>query len=63
MQAPDALSRCMKSDETDCISSPNESDPYFPYVAEQTGNIDVIEVNSSGEQIIQEIQLNILKIG
>jgi len=51
MQAPDALSRCMKSDATDCISSPDESDPYFPYVAEQTGIIDIIAVNSSGEQI------------
>ena len=62
MQAPDALSRCMKSDATDCISSPDESDPYFPYVAEQTGNIDIIEVNSSGEQIIQEIQLNHMSV-
>jgi hypothetical protein len=58
MQAPDALSRCMKSDATDCISSPDESDPYFPYVAEQTGNIDIIAVNSSGEQIKHEMQLN-----
>jgi hypothetical protein len=62
MQAPDALSRCMTSDATDCISSPIESDPYFPYVAEQTGNIDIIEVNSSGEQIIQEIQLNHMSV-
>ena len=57
MQAPDALSRCKKSDATDCISSPNESDPYFPYVAEQTGINDIIAVNSSGEQIKQEMQL------
>jgi hypothetical protein len=41
---PDALSRCMKSDANDCISSPDESDPYFPYVAEQTGIIDIIAV-------------------
>ena len=59
MQAPDALSRCMKSDATDCISSPDESDPYFPYVAEQAGIIDIIAVNSSGEQIKQEMQLNV----
>jgi hypothetical protein len=52
----------MKSDATDCISSPIESDPYFPYVAEQTGNIDIIEVNSSGEQIIQVIQLNHMSV-
>ena len=58
MQAPDALSRCMKSDTTDCISSPDESDPYFPYVAEQTEIIDIIADNSSGEQIKQEMQLN-----
>jgi hypothetical protein len=31
-------------------------------VAEQTGNIDIIEVNSSGEQIIQEIQLNHMSV-
>ena len=58
MQAPDTLSRCMKSDATACISSPDESDPYCPYVAEQTGIIDIIAVNSSGEQIKQEMQLN-----
>jgi hypothetical protein len=48
----------MKSDATDCISSPDESDPYFPYVAEQTGIIDIIAVNSSGGQIKHEMQLN-----
>jgi hypothetical protein len=31
-------------------------------VAEQTENIDIIEVNSSGEQIIQEIQLNHMSV-
>ena len=62
MQAPDALSRCMKSDTTDCISSPDESDPYFPYVAEQTEIIDIIADNSSGEQIKQEMQLNHMSV-
>jgi hypothetical protein len=37
---------------------PDESDPYFPDVAEQTGIIDIIAVNLSGEQIKQEMQLN-----
>jgi hypothetical protein len=39
----------MKSDATDCISSPDEFDPYFPYVAEQTGIIDIIAANSQLE--------------
>jgi hypothetical protein len=46
----------------DCISSPDESDPYFPYVAEQTGIIDIIAANSSGEQIKQEMQLNHMSV-
>ena len=62
MQAVDALSRCMKSEATDCISSSDESDPYFPDVAEQTGIIDIIAVNLSGEQIKQEMQLNHMSV-
>lgn len=43
MQVPDALSRCMKSDASDGMSSPEEADPYFPYITEQTGQIDIID--------------------
>lgn len=39
MQVPDALSRCMNSDASDVISSPEENDPFFPYITEHTGKI------------------------
>ena len=44
------------------FQAPDESDPYFPYVAEQTGIIDIIADNSSGEQIKQEMQLNHMSV-
>lgn len=54
MQVPDALSRCMRSDASDGISSPEEADPFFPYMTEHSGkikfaeaprNTDIIKVN------------------
>lgn len=52
MCVPDALSRCMNSDATDGITSPDESDPFFPYVAEQTGQIQIVENTGKGNGII-----------
>ena len=42
MQAPDALSRC-KEDNVDGNTSPDETDPYFPYVTEEVGDIRLPE--------------------
>lgn len=38
MVVPDALSRC-KSDGSLDFSSPDEHDPFFPYIKEETGDI------------------------
>ena len=38
MVVPDALSRC-NVQEDPSISSPEETDPFFPFVAEHTGDI------------------------
>ena len=59
MQVADALSRCMPDTCTINVQekdSPDESDPYFPYIEEKVGNItfhthDNIRVDSPGFEI------------
>ena len=43
MLVPDALSRCTETNVNDGNTSPDEMDPFFPYVTEHTGNINLPE--------------------
>lgn len=42
MVVPDALSRC-KSDGSLDFSSPDEHDPFSPYIKEETGDIKLLD--------------------
>ena len=61
MIVPDALSRAHTQHDPS-FSSPDEKDPYFPYVPENTGNITLPEVGTlqeflSSDKAVQGVQL------
>ena len=59
MQVPDALSRCMNSDASDVISSPEENDPFFPYITEHTGKIDFADPQVLSSETIKINQVDV----